>query len=471
VFAVGTVLADKYRIDRVIGRGGMGIVLAATHVHLQQPVALKVLLPDLVDNKGVVERFVREARASAQLRGEHVCRVSDVGSLGNGAPYFVMELLEGRDLASLIEAAGPLQVGLAVEYVLQACLGVAEAHALGIVHRDLKPANLFLTARPDGTPLVKVLDFGIAKAQRDTNFSLTSTATVLGSPGYMSPEQLRSTRDVDVRSDVWSLGVIIYELVSGRPPFLAQSITELALRIAMDPAPPLRGSPAGFDAVVMRCLAKEPEDRYPDVASLARALAPYGGPHALEHAHTVARLLGAAGGRRPQPPLPPSVVPPTLASTGFVPEAPVAAGPPTTMGSAASSMITTRPVARRWGIVATVASLLVAIAIATVVLADGGANRPAAATTPAIEIDTVEIDAGEAIASAPDAAAAPVPSDAEVIVDQVDDVATAGAAREVAPDPDLVVEEPPRPAVRPGKRPPPVRPRAPDREDFIDSRF
>src|SRR5215204_4397964 len=151
-------LAGKYRVDRVIGRGGMGVVVAATHIYLNQPVALKFLLPDVEHNHEVVVRFVREARASAQLRGQHVCRVSDVGTLENGSPYIVMELLEGSDLGSLIDG-GPLPVQTATDFLLQACLGIAEAHALGIVHRDLKPTNLFLTRRPDGGPLVKVLDF------------------------------------------------------------------------------------------------------------------------------------------------------------------------------------------------------------------------------------------------------------------------------------------------------------------------
>src|SRR5262245_16752002 len=269
----------------------MGVVVGATHLHLQQPVALKFLLPELMHNTQLVERFVREARASAQLRGEHVCRVSDVGSFDSGAPYIVMELLDGRDLASLL-AAGALPVQRAADYVLQACVGIAEAHALGIVHRDLKPANLFLTQRPDGSPLIKVLDFGIAKAQGDRNFSLTQTSAVLGSPGYMSPEQLRSTRDVDARSDIWAIGVVLYELVSGRPPFTGNSITELALRIAMDSPPPLVGRmPQGFDQLVNRCLAKEPDQRYPDLANLAHALAAYAGPGGWDLANAVSRLL------------------------------------------------------------------------------------------------------------------------------------------------------------------------------------
>jgi hypothetical protein len=233
VFAVGTLLAGKYRIDRIIGQGGMGMVVAATHIHLQQQVALKFLLPEFLNNTQVVERFVREARASAALRGEHVCRVSDVGALDMGAPYIVMELLEGVDLATLLVQQGTMQVAQACDYVLQASIGVAEAHGMSIVHRDLKPANLFLTRRPDGTPQIKVLDFGIAKAQGDSNLNLTKTTSILGSPGYMSPEQLRSSKDVDIRSDIWSLGVILYELVTGRPPFTGESITELAIRVTM----------------------------------------------------------------------------------------------------------------------------------------------------------------------------------------------------------------------------------------------
>src|SRR5262245_25616300 len=180
----------------------MGVVVAATNSLLGQQVALKFLLPELLAHHGVVERFLREARASARLRSEHVCRVFDVG-MENNVPYMVMELLEGRDLASIVETSGKPPVSSTVDYVLQACVGLAEAHAMKIVHRDLKPANMFLTRRSDGTALVKVLDFGIAKASGDTQFQLTRTAAVVGSPGYMSPEQLRSARDADVRSDIW----------------------------------------------------------------------------------------------------------------------------------------------------------------------------------------------------------------------------------------------------------------------------
>jgi serine/threonine protein kinase len=298
VLVVGTLVAGgKFRIDRMIGRGGMAMVVGATHLRLEQPVALKVLLPDLVPVQEIVERFVREARASAQLRGEHACRVSDVGMLEDDAPYIVMELLEGKDLASLVRA-GPLPMALAAEYVLQACAGVAEAHALGIVHRDLKPANLFLTRRPDGTPLIKVLDFGVAKADATRDLALTQTRTVLGSPSYMSPEQLRSAHDVDARSDIWSFGVILYELITGRRPFHGETITDLAAHIATDPTPSLAGrDPHALQLVIRRALAKDRAQRYPDLGSFASALAPYAGPAGGGLASAVSRMLRHAGHR------------------------------------------------------------------------------------------------------------------------------------------------------------------------------
>src|SRR5512140_559405 len=249
----GAMVAGKLRVERVLGQGGMGTVAVATHVGLDQRVAIKVLLPELANQPEVVARFVREARASARLKNEHVCRVSDVGQLETGEPYIEMELLEGEDLSKVIDRA-PLPVETAADYVLQACVAVAEAHQLGIVHRDLKPANLFVTHKLDGTALVKVLDFGIATAPTTAELKITKTTTIMGSPGYMSPEHLRSARDVDARSDIWALGVILYEAVSGTLPFVANTITELAVKVVMDEPAPLTNVDPRFAAIVTRCL-------------------------------------------------------------------------------------------------------------------------------------------------------------------------------------------------------------------------
>jgi serine/threonine protein kinase len=409
----------------------MAVVIGATHLRLQQPVALKFLLPELAQNHEVVERFIREARASAQLRGEHVCRVSDVETAETGAPYIVMELLDGRDLASLLAAKRSLPVPLVADYVLQACVGVAEAHALGIVHRDLKPGNLFLTGRPDGTPLIKVLDFGIAKAQRDQAFSLTHTSTVLGSPSYMSPEQLRSPRVADVRSDIWSIGVILYELVSGRPPFIGESLTALALHITIDPAPPLIGRiPPGFDSIVYRCLAKDPTQRYSDLGELAHALAPYAGPPGAVLAGAVSRLLNwasrAAAPHEVPPPRDTEVDRARVAATQPELSLPPGTTMPTTMGSAASSMGPVSSGTRHRGLIAGVAAAAIFGTAVTIALVGGSAGKAAStvdatsvpdtadAVAPARPIDAaLPVDAGaprDATDAAIDARAAPGPA-------------------------------------------------------------
>jgi serine/threonine-protein kinase len=275
------VAGGKYQIERLIGLGGMGVVMSAIHVQLDERVAMKFLLPAALQNAGAVDRFLREARALVSLKNEHVVRVLDVDKLPSGSPYIVMEHLVGADLGEILALCGPLPVSEAIDYVLQACAGVAEAHARGIVHRDLKPANLFVTERPDGTPLVKVLDFGISKAlqaEAAPRADLTSTRAVMGSPLYMSPEQVRGSKNVDTRADIWALGVVLYELVSGQPPFDAPSVLAVCARICADPPVPLRAhradAPEGLEKVVLRCLEKDPALRCSNVAELARALGP-----------------------------------------------------------------------------------------------------------------------------------------------------------------------------------------------------
>jgi serine/threonine-protein kinase len=297
---VGDVLLGRYRVERILGAGGMGVVVAVTHIELGTHLALKLIRPDRQRHALAVDRFFREARAATRVGGEHIAQVMDVGMLETGAPYMIMEHLVGRDLGEELQARGPLPTEEAVEIVLQACVAVAAAHAAGIVHRDLKPKNLFLTRRPDGSPLVKVLDFGIAKALDDESGgsleALTVSGAVLGSPMYMSPEQIKSASDVDHRTDVWSLGVILYELLSGCLPFGGSSVAARLARIVADAPVPLRQArpdvPAKLDAQVMRCIEKDVARRTPSVAALAQGIAPFAPSRTSD---SVARLLLSVG--------------------------------------------------------------------------------------------------------------------------------------------------------------------------------
>lgn len=272
----GDVLAGKYRVERVLGQGAMGIVVAARHLELGELFAVKLLLPETLGRPQAVERFLREARAAARLKSEHVARVTDVGRLEDGSPFMIMEHLTGSDLQQIVRARGPLSVADAVTYTLQVCDALAEAHALGIVHRDMKPSNLFLTTRPNGTACVKVLDFGISKEAGHGAVDLTGTGEVFGTPLYMAPEQMTRTKDADVRSDIWSLGAVLYEILTGTAPFRATSITEVVARVLQEQAlPPSHHRPdlpVSLDAIVLRCLQKRPADRYQRIAELATAL-------------------------------------------------------------------------------------------------------------------------------------------------------------------------------------------------------
>ncbi|WP_438010167.1 protein kinase [Sorangium sp. So ce321] len=299
--AEGQILSGKYRVERILGQGGMGVVVAALHEQLHQRVAIKLLHPGA--NAEMVERFVREARAAVRLKSEHVARVLDVGTLETGAPFMVMEYLEGSDLQQTLRERGPLELEEAVGYVLEACEAIAEAHAAGIIHRDLKPANLFLARGADGSGMVKVLDFGISKALAESSsaggepeLGLTKTAMVLGSPLYMAPEQMRSARTVDTRADIWSLGAILYQLLTARVPFDATSLSELILMINTEvpPSPSTFRSdlPPGLEAAILRCLEKDVAKRFRSVAELAVAIVDFGPPLALASLERIERTLG-----------------------------------------------------------------------------------------------------------------------------------------------------------------------------------
>ena len=277
----GTVLVGKYRVERVLGQGGMGVVVAARHEQLDDRVAIKLMLPAIAANPEAVTRFVREARAAAKIKSEHVARVSDVGTLETGEPYMVMEYLEGADLSAVVQRQGRLPVEQAADYLLQACEAIVQAHELGIVHRDLKPANLYVVNnRRDGLPLVKVLDFGISKmAASAADSSMTKTSAMMGSPLYMSPEQMNSARDVDRRTDIWALGVIFYELLAGHPPFNGDTLPQVCAQILTGPTPDIRAVvpdlPDGVVQVIFRCLERDPARRFANVDELASALAPF----------------------------------------------------------------------------------------------------------------------------------------------------------------------------------------------------
>jgi len=276
----GDLLGGKYRVERVLGVGGMGMVVAARHTKLGQRVALKLMLKEALADPANAERFAREARAAVRLQSPHTARVLDVGKLKNGEPYMVMEYLDGQDLDEVMRTSGPLPPHIAVDYILQACEAFAEAHALGMIHRDIKLKNLFLARTVDGRPVVKVLDFGLAKTVGTIgDVSLTATSTVFGSPQYMSPEQMRSAKDVDARSDIWSIGVSLYELLTTRVPFDAPGVAEICAMVLKDAVePPSKwaiGLPPDLDAIVVKCLAKNPNERFQNVAELAFALEPW----------------------------------------------------------------------------------------------------------------------------------------------------------------------------------------------------
>ena len=309
----GAILSDKYLIGPVLGAGAMGIVVAARHLLLNEDVAIKFLVAGRWDQADAVQRFVREAQAAIRIQSEHVVRVHDVAVLESGAPYIVMEHLKGRDLAKRLRAEGPLPVEQAVDLLLQACEAISESHRIGIVHRDLKPANLFVLEREGAPASIKVLDFGISKSTRLVprtvdgdgtleSAQITQARAILGSPFYMSPEQMESARDVDSRTDIWALGVTLFEMIVGRPPFTGHSLVQVYSKMASPDESGWRGAlgrhSADLAAIVGKCLEWERERRYATVRDFARALAPLGTNRA---GVSLRRNRGVAGSVRVEP--------------------------------------------------------------------------------------------------------------------------------------------------------------------------
>ncbi|MDI3286630.1 cytochrome c peroxidase [Polyangium sp. 15x6] len=303
----GDIVAGKYRVEGTLGQGGMGVVLAAEHLALRQPVALKLLHPHHGGAAEAKERFLREARATAALQSQHVVRILDAGMLETGVPYLAMERLRGLDLQEVLHVRGPFSSIAAVDRVLEACEGIAEAHARGIIHRDLKPANLFLATGPDGVEIVKVLDFGLSKwltPEGPAEGSLTDSNAIVGSVPYLAPELLRGLKWADTRADIWALGVILYEFLTGQRPFEACSTPQCLLKILEYPPVPIDAwgvvVPAGIDRVILHCLEKDPGDRPQTVAAFAQSIEPFGTSAARASLDRIRRYQANEGPSRPR---------------------------------------------------------------------------------------------------------------------------------------------------------------------------
>ena len=302
--ATGAVIDGKYRVGAIVGSGAVGIVFEAQNLELDEKVAIKCLRPEMLADKAMVARFGREAKAAAAIKSEYVSSVYDVGTTRDGIPYIVMEYLEGKDLGTVVQDNGTLAPRVAVEYALQVCEALAIAHSKGIVHRDIKPENLLLTERSGGIRIVKVLDFGISKAAltgsifRD-EVPLVKTVNLMGTPLYMSPEQVRCSDGVDVRSDIWSLGMVIYEILTGHTAFIGTSITEICAAILEHTPQPMathrNDVPPGLVAIIERCLEKDAAKRFQNVAELAMALMPFGPKRSRLNVERAVAVLQASG--------------------------------------------------------------------------------------------------------------------------------------------------------------------------------
>jgi serine/threonine-protein kinase len=433
-FAEGTVLRGKYRVERVLGKGGMGVVLSAWHPKRDQPVAIKVLLPAMLAHPEIVERFLREGRAASRLQSDHVVRIMDVDTLEDGAPYLVMEQLDGDDLSAVRKRRQPLGPHLAADYLLQTAEAIAEAHSLGIIHRDLKPANLFLAQRRDGTTRIKVLDFGISKvtsAEGSEEVDLTSAVAVMGSPTYMSPEQMLASRDVDARTDIWALGVILYELCTAQVPFPGKTVPEVCAMVMSVPPPPPRSLrpeiPEGLEGVILRCLRKDPAERFQTVMELRAALLPFRVATVGAATPSVATVSAPA-------PLPSTLVLPVAVASGpatevlpgaSVESAAPGASPGKTTAAVAAPIVVAPPArsSRAW-VIAGVGALVIVGVGAGMMALNGRGKGEATPASPS---------AASSVSSVPPASASTSAEPSVVVVSASAAAPSAGASASSAP--------------------------------------
>ena len=462
--AVGALINGKYQVEKIIGEGGVGVVVAAVNVELGDRVALKFLRPEMLERADVVGRFMFEAKAASTIKCDHSATVFDVGRTADGVPFLVMEFLEGQDLASVIEQQGRLEVRDVAEFAMHACEALAAAHAKGIVHRDIKPENLFIEQR-SGMKSIKVLDFGISKIALtgDAVASITSvveTQNLMGTPLYMSPEQIRAPEQVDARTDIYSLGVVMYEALTGTLPILSESITELCAAILEQPPTPITQHrpdlPPELVEVIDKCLAKEQKDRFQNAAEVAIALLPFAPKRARICAERAGEILVLAGLAAPESVRFASEIPSSLASghpsVRIPPHSkitPIGLHTPATSISVvpshgAVSLPSGAPAAPpkdRKKLIIAVAAIVVGIAGAAFALTNRGA--PPAATPPP-PADTVAKTEPETKPAAPEPAPEPKPTVQEPVQD-------AHSAPTTPPPPKSVAPVRPAPAA-----PPPV---------------
>jgi serine/threonine-protein kinase len=432
-FAAGEIIADKYEVVDVLGAGGVAYVISALHLELGEMVALKFLRPESLAHEEVVARFASEARAVARIKSEHVAHVFDVGSLPDVGPFIVMEHLEGKDLANVLAERGKLPIKVAVDYVMQTCEALACAHAGGIVHRDIKPENLFLTQQAGSVECIKVLDFGISKSALGVETAgggrrPAKTMLPMGTPGYMSPEQIRACGAVDARTDIWALGCVLYELLTGATAFDAPTQMQLSAVILERHVRPLRkllpDAPPELEAIINKCLEKDVDARYHDVAELARALYPFGQRRSRLSAERCAQVLHATQGAALVEFN--SVAPPASLPARIDTPKPVSTGSP-----AALSLAEPPPFAKKSRAVPIMLTGVVLAALAAIGFHFSQLPQGGAAAAPAAEAITPVKHAPPAVvAEAPQAVPAqPTPEAAASTSSSAEAVGAAGAKR------------------------------------------